>query len=91
MISRIRQEQATPSSMAQRVFPRLLFGEDHPYSLPMTGSGNESSVMGMTRSDLVEFHKTWFRPNNATLIVAGDTKMCIDDMDLIQLDVTYKW
>ncbi len=23
--------------------------------------------------------------------VAGDTKMCIDDMDLIQLDVTYKW
>ena len=75
MISRIRQEQATPSSMAQRVFPRLLFGEDHPYSLPMTGSGNESSVMGMTRSDLVEFHKTWFRPNNATLIVAGDTKM----------------
>ena len=23
--------------------------------------------------------------------VKGDTKMCIDDMDLIQLDVTYKW
>ncbi len=23
--------------------------------------------------------------------VAGDTKMCIDSMDLLQLDVTYKW
>src|SRR5690606_19425990 len=25
--------------------------------------------------DLVEFHRTWFAPNNATLVVVGDTTM----------------
>jgi zinc protease len=27
----------------------------------------------MTREDMVRFHTTWFKPNNATLIVVGDT------------------
>jgi zinc protease len=29
----------------------------------------------MTRDDLVKFHQTWFKPNNATLIIVGDTKL----------------
>ncbi len=29
----------------------------------------------ITRDDLVKFHKTWFKPGNATLIVVGDTTM----------------
>ncbi|MFW5973471.1 MAG: M16 family metallopeptidase, partial [Bacteroidota bacterium] len=49
-----------------------IYGEDHAYSLPFTGSGYESTVTQITRSDLVDFHSTWFRPNNATLVVAGD-------------------
>jgi|TARA_B100001250_G_scaffold298520_1_gene260079 zinc protease len=75
MLSKIRQEQSTPSSMAQRVFPKLLFGENHPYSLPMTGSGNENSIGEIKKLDLEGFHKTWLRPNNATLIIAGDISM----------------
>jgi zinc protease len=29
----------------------------------------------MTRDDLVRYHRTWFKPNHATLIVVGDTTM----------------
>jgi zinc protease len=29
----------------------------------------------MTREDLAKFHETWFRPNNATLLVVGDTTL----------------
>jgi zinc protease len=29
----------------------------------------------MTRADLVRYHQSWFRPNNATLLVVGDTTM----------------
>jgi zinc protease len=29
----------------------------------------------MTRSDLAKFHETWFKPNNATLLVVGDTSL----------------
>jgi len=29
----------------------------------------------MTREDLVKFHDTWFKPNNATLLIVGDTTL----------------
>ena len=74
-ISDIRREQVTPISMALRVFPRLLYGEGHAYSLPMTGSGTEATVAAISRDDLFRFHTTWFKPNNATMIVVGDTTM----------------
>ncbi|HEY8520344.1 MAG TPA: pitrilysin family protein [Gammaproteobacteria bacterium] len=74
-LAQIAQEQASPGTMALRVLPRLLYGEDHAYSLPMTGSGTPESVAAITREDLRAFHSTWFKPNNATLIVVGDTTL----------------
>jgi zinc protease len=74
-IASIQQEKNTPTDMALRVLPRLLYGDGNAYSLAMTGSGTEESVEAMTREDLVEFHDTWFKPNNATLIVVGDTTL----------------
>jgi zinc protease len=41
----------------------------------MTGSGTEEAVSALTRSDLVSYHDTWFKPNNATMIVVGDTTL----------------
>jgi len=69
----IRQEKTQPTSMALRVMPRLLYGEDHAYGQPLTGSGTEESVNAITRDDLKNYHQTWFKPDNATLIVVGDT------------------
>ena len=74
-IADIQQEKRTPTSMAIRVLPRLLYGEGNAYSMPMTGSGDESSVAAITRTNLVTFHNDWFKPNNATLIVVGDTTL----------------
>jgi len=61
--------------MALRTFPPLVFGKGHAYSTSYTGSGTEESVGQMTREDLVKFRDTWFRPNNATLVIAGDTTL----------------
>jgi len=71
----IEQEQKEPFSMSLRVFPRLLYGRAHAYGSPLTGSGTAASVNEITRDDLVKFHQTWFRPNNSTLIVVGDTTL----------------
>ena len=71
-LAAIEQEQTTPDSMAFRVFPKLVYGEGHAYSLPLTGSGSRASVEAITRADILDFHATWFKPNNATMIVAGD-------------------
>jgi zinc protease len=71
----IKREQATPVSMAMRLLPKLLYGTDHAYGMPATGSGTEASVSKITRDHLVAFHQAWFKPNNATLVVVGDTSM----------------
>jgi zinc protease len=74
-LAAIQREQTVPRLMALRVLPPLLYGPGHPYSLPLTGTGTEAAVSRMTRSSLVGYHATWFRPNNATLLVVGDTTL----------------
>ncbi|MCC7340737.1 MAG: insulinase family protein, partial [Bryobacterales bacterium] len=71
----IRREKASPTSAALRVFPAFLYGAKHPYGNPYSGNGTESSVMKIGVADLKKFHETWFKPNNATLLVVGDTTM----------------
>lgn len=68
----IKQEEANPISMAFRLLPKLLYGEGHAYSNPLTGTGTVETTEAMTREDLIQFHKTWFQPGNATLVVVGD-------------------
>jgi len=74
-ISQIQREKTTPMSMALRIFPALIYGEGHAYSLPMTGSGTEEAISALKRDDLQAFHDAWFKPNNATMIVVGDTNL----------------
>ena len=74
-IAGVKREKVTPQAMALRVVPTLLYGKGHPYAVPFTGTGTEASVGKMTREDLAKFHDTWFKPNNSTLLVVGDTSM----------------
>ncbi|HLO80298.1 MAG TPA: pitrilysin family protein [Chitinophagaceae bacterium] len=68
----IKQEQSQPFGMGLRVLPKVIYGAGHSYSMPFTGTGTEASVEKMKRDDLLQFHNTWFAPNNATLVVVGD-------------------
>ena len=74
-LARIQREKVQPVQMALRVFPQLLYGANHAYGNPLTGSGTEASVSGMTRDDLVRFQRAWFKPNHATLVIVGDVSM----------------
>ncbi|MEJ2539459.1 MAG: pitrilysin family protein [Gemmatimonadota bacterium] len=74
-LAQIQQEAVNPVSMAVRVMPKLMYGEGHPYALPLTGTGTTESVGSLTTDDLQDFHDTWFKPNNARLLVVGSTTM----------------
>jgi zinc protease len=74
-IAAIQREKVSPNGMAQRVLPPLLYGKGHPYAGSFAGTGTEASVSKMTREDLVKFHDTWYKPNNATLLIVGDTSL----------------
>ena len=54
---------------------KYLYGDDHPYGSPYTGTGYEETVAQLTRDDITKFYNTWMRPNNSTLIVTGDISM----------------
>jgi zinc protease len=89
-LAAIQREQNTPVQMVFRVFPELLFGKDHAYGNPLTGSGNLATVSKMTREDLIRFHDVCFHPNNATLIVVGDTTLAEVKPKLEKLFATWK-
>ncbi len=74
-LSGIAQEKARPQTAALRVLPPLLYGANHPYGMPFTGSGTEASVAAINRQDLLNYQKQWLRPEQATVIVVGDTTL----------------
>jgi predicted Zn-dependent peptidase len=74
-IAQIAQEKTQPSSLALRTLPPLLYGAGHAYAMPFTGTGTEASIRSLEVADLRAFHAAWIRPDNARLLVTGDTTM----------------
>ncbi|MBI1939438.1 MAG: insulinase family protein [Ignavibacteriales bacterium] len=74
-IVQIKQEKASPIQMGFRVVPQYIYGKNHAYGLPFSGSGYEGTVTKITRDDLIKFHSTWFKPNNASIVIVGDITM----------------
>lgn len=70
--ARILQEKREPDTASIKAFLRTLYGQDHPYGQPYTGTGTEESISTITVKDLRQFYEAYFHPNNATLIVVGD-------------------
>ena len=71
----LQQEKARPQMLGQRLLPGLMFDAGHAYAKPMSGTGYEASIKGLTRDDLLEYQRRWVRPENATLVVVGDTTL----------------
>jgi zinc protease len=75
ILAGIGQEKANPRSLGLRLLPPLLYGNEHPYGLPFTGSGSEAVVESVTRADLVAFQRSWLRPDNAVIHAVGDVSL----------------
>jgi len=84
-LERLRKERLTDllqlrdraPQIADRAYASILYGERHPYGRPLTGT--EASTRAITRADIQRFYQTYYRPNNATLIVVGD--VTVDDVE----------
>ena len=58
-----------PKVVASRAFAKELYGP-FPYNHPVMGT--PQGLTAITRQDLVEFHRNYYRPNNTILSVVGD-------------------
>ena len=59
-----------PYGRADEVILAALYPRSHPYSWPVIGSMADLSAASLT--DVQNFFKTYYAPNNATLAIAGD-------------------
>ena len=71
-LASIVQEENRPASIAYRNIGKLLYGEDHPYGKPLTGTGVSATISSITREDIINVHTRAVNPANLTFAVAGD-------------------
>ena len=71
LLTAITRRKDSPPTVANLAMTRLLYGQKHPYGWPMAGV--EASIKKLTPADLRAFYEKYYRPNNAALLVAGDT------------------
>lgn len=67
-LDQTRVSMRNPSFVTQRVGLRVLYG-DAPYGAPPEGT--PASLAALSRDDLVAYHRDWWRPDNATLVITG--------------------
>ncbi len=67
----LAQSRQDPGRMAGRVLTAVMHGPDSAYGRIAT----EASIAAIDRAGVAAFHARWFHPNNATLIVTGDTTL----------------
>ncbi|MFC2085088.1 M16 family metallopeptidase [Bacteroidota bacterium] len=59
-----------PYGHTDYVISKMLYPDNHPYNWRVIGSMED--LTNATLKDVHDFHQKWYRPNNATLVVAGD-------------------
>ncbi len=71
-LTTVKRQRDDANAIANIVYASILYGRTHPYGHPLIG--DENSLDAMTAKDVRGFYETFYRPNNATLIVSGDVK-----------------
>jgi zinc protease len=65
----LASDEDEPMVVASRAFAKNLYGS-FPYGHPVRGT--TQGLSAITRNDLVDFHRQYYRPNNAVLSLVGD-------------------
>ena len=67
-LDRLRVSMRDPAFVNQRVAYRAIYGQA-PYGAPP--GGTPASLAALTRDDIIAYHRSWWRPDNATMIITG--------------------
>src|SRR5947199_235256 len=71
LLDQLRVALRQPGALASAAASRVVFG-DTPYGHLLTGT--PESIKRITRDDIVKFHATYYRPDNAVLVIGGDVR-----------------
>ena len=71
ILTRLMQVKDDPEEIADSVFEYLLFGKANPYAYRT--AGYEESIPKISNDDVKNYYQKFFLPNNAFMIVVGDS------------------
>ncbi|SOC79280.1 zinc protease [Salinimicrobium sediminis] len=86
-INSIKRNQANPNYIANQVYNELLYGANHPFAHPT--SGTVASVEAITMQDLKDFYNNYFSPSVSRFHVVGDISRT-EALDAIE-DLEEEW
>jgi zinc protease len=69
-LAQLKARADDPEQTAAAVFPRLIYGVDHPYGRPDMGTA--ATIESITRADAIALYNRIMVPGNAALVVVGD-------------------
>jgi zinc protease len=69
-LEELKQDDDQPTVVASRVAARALFGPEHPYGWPVVGTSQ--TVAALTLEEVRAKYEGLARPENATILLAGD-------------------
>lgn len=78
--------QKDPSAIASQVYNRLLYGDNHIFSVP--ASGIEGTVKNIAIEDVKAFYEKYYSPNLGELVIVGDVEK---DEVLAEMDFLKSW
>jgi len=67
-LSGLASEKTSPDGISEKIGNLMKFGNDHPYGEIV----NENTVNKIERKDLIGYYNTYFKPNDAFLVIVGD-------------------
>ena len=87
LATRLRDREASPPAIASNVFSRLLYGEEHAFGTP--ASGTPETTTDINIDDLKTYFSENFSPTDATFHVAGAVTQ--EQVDAALAGLTARW
>jgi zinc protease len=69
----LSQQAKNANAISGRLRPMLAFGPDHPYGHPTQGL--PGTIESLSRADLVDFHRSRWKPGSSALVLVGDVTL----------------
>lgn len=82
----LKQKEQDPSFVASKEFIKEVYG-DHPYGRLLTGT--PETIENIQRQDIINFYNSYYTPDNAFLVVAGDITK--EELDGLIKKYLYEW
>ncbi len=82
----LKQSEEDPGFVSSKAFKKEVFGS-HPYGRLVKGS--EETLDAIKREDLVNYHSSYYLPNNSVMAVVGD--ITADEVSLLVDKYFSKW